>query len=184
MASVALTRHPSTPCEAIAGIIVDVATAGGALALAYSATGDTARVRIPDVRAPSRADGLWRQTCFEAFVKSTSAAYFELNFSPSTEWAVYRFSAYREGMSAVADIKAPEIRVRHDTSRLHLQATIDLASLPSVHDTPVLQLALAAVIEGESGALSYWAATHPRGKPDFHHTDSFSIVLNTDEARD
>jgi hypothetical protein len=177
MLSIALTRHPSTPCNAVDKIIVGVAKAPSRmLTLAYSVTGDIARVRIPALGAPSRADELWRHTCFEAFVKGADAAYVEFNFAPSTEWAVYRFSAYREHMSAMAGIHAPEIRVQSSAGRLDLQATIDLASL-GMQDAVALRLALSTVIEESNGQLSYWAATHPRGKPDFHHADSFSIVL-------
>ena len=47
-----------------------------------------------------RADGLWQTTCFELFVRHPDQrGYFEFNFSPSTQWAAYRFSGYREGMA-------------------------------------------------------------------------------------
>jgi hypothetical protein len=176
MLSVALTRHPSTPCEAVSEIIVDLArTPDGVLTFAYSLTGDIDHLRIPARRAPARANELWRQTCFEAFVQRTHGAYLEFNFAPSTEWAAYRFSGYRENMSTLEDIQPPMIAVCTEPFRFDLEATLELTALPQ--DTAALRFALSTVIEEQSGQLSYWAATHPPGKPDFHHADSFSIVL-------
>ena len=45
----------------------------------------------------------------------------------------------------------------------------------------LLALVVSAVIEDDSGALSYWALRHPPGKPDFHHPDAFAMEL--DEVR-
>jgi hypothetical protein len=42
------------------------------------------------------------------------------------------------------------------------------------------RLALSAVIEETSGALSYWALRHAAGKPDFHHADAFTHPLDED----
>ena len=36
---------------------------------------------------------------------------------------------------------------------------------------------LTAVIETLDGAISYWALAHPAEKPDFHHPDSFILIL-------
>ena len=65
-----------------------------------------------------RADVLWQHTCFEAFVAPAGApGYHEFNFSPSLDWAIYRFSAYREGMSPAEIGRSPEIAVRRDEHR-------------------------------------------------------------------
>ncbi len=40
-----------------------------------------------------------------------------------------------------------------------------------------LKLALSAVVEDDSGTLSYWALKHAPGKPDFHHSDGFVLEL-------
>jgi hypothetical protein len=40
-----------------------------------------------------------------------------------------------------------------------------------------LQLAFSAIIEDDQGVLSYWALTHPPGRPDFHHPDAFALEL-------
>jgi len=37
---------------------------------------------------------------------------------------------------------------------------------------------LSAVIEEESGTLSYWALRHAPGRADFHHPDGFALELD------
>ena len=120
-------------------------------------------------------DELWRHTCFEAFVRASSGAeYYEFNFAPSTQWAAYRFSEYRSGMSVVAEAGAPSIEVQSGHNRCTLQASLKLDRLSALpRDTP-WRLGLSAVVEDMSGCLSYWALTHPPGKPDFHHIDCFA----------
>ena len=68
----------------------------------------------------------------------------------------------------------PRITVRSSGEKLELDAFIRV-------DRAVLSLALAAVVEDEHGALSYWALKHPPGRPDFHHPDAFAAEL--DEVR-
>src|SRR5262249_58246388 len=108
---VALICHPTTPCDAVRGIRVDIrTTAPKTLALRYLLEGDIARLLVPAESAPQRADKLWQHTCFEAFVGTMGTAdYCEFNFSPSTQWAAYRFTAYREGMAALDAIEAPRL---------------------------------------------------------------------------
>jgi len=175
----ALTCHPTTPCEAVRRIDAQVLrTARATLELRYVLEGDIARLLIPTESAPGPADKLWQHTCFEAFVGAMeSAGYYEFNFSPSTEWAIYRFSAYREGMTAIAAARPPRISVHDDARRLSVHAVIDLESLPALRDGPALQLALCAVIEDREHHLSYWALAHPPGKPDFHHAAGFALAL-------
>lgn len=175
MQTVPLNNHPSTPCEFVRSITVRLQkTTTGLLLLEYTVEGDLFKMHIPGRRPTDRADGLWQHTCFEAFLMH-GQGYFEFNFAPSTEWAIYHFGAYREGMSAVQTARPPSIALKLDTQRLRLNATIDLRSLsPSVRSENA-SLALAAVIEEQGGRLSYWALAHPPGKPDFHHRDNFAL---------
>src|SRR5579884_3656948 len=70
-----LAPHPSTPCEAVRSIEVLVARMpGGRLELLYGIEGDVRRVRLRAPASPRRADGLWRHTCFEAFIARDSEA--------------------------------------------------------------------------------------------------------------
>jgi hypothetical protein len=129
--------------------------------------GDPGRVRIASPRPRGFVDGLWRTTCFEAFV-AAGEGYDEFNLSPSGEFAAYRFSAYRAGMARLDT----ELSVVWSSGRL--EATVPLRE-------DARRLALSAVVEESDGALSYWALRHAPGKPDFHHRDTFALSI--DEIR-
>jgi hypothetical protein len=150
-------------------------TAGGALALRFALEGDLSAVRIPEPRPSRRVDGLWRHTCFEAFVMSGEGpGYREFNLSPSGEWAVTVFRGCRDGGEPAA-APGPEIVVRRSGDRLELDAEIRPECLPLGRS---LRLGLSAVVEDAHGVLSYWALGHPAGAPDFHHTDAFVLPLD------
>jgi hypothetical protein len=135
-------------------------------------------VRMPPVMTPERADELWRHTCFEAFVRASSGPeYYEFNFAPSTQWAAYRFSSYRNGMRA-AEIGAPAIEVRSSPDCTTLQVSLELGRLPDLPSEATWRLGLSALIEDQSGGKSYWALAHPPGKPDFHHADCFALEFS------
>jgi hypothetical protein len=170
-----LACHPGNPARWSGQVRVRVAiTGGGALALSYVLEGDLRRVRIPPPAPPQRTDGLWRSTCFEAFVMGADApAYREINLSPAGHWQAYAFAARRQGMrGAVAP--QPRIACRADAGQLTLRALLQPPGLPA---GPRLHLGLAAVIEDTEGALSFWALWHPPGPPDFHHPRSFAMEL-------
>jgi hypothetical protein len=169
-----LLKHPDS-CSSVAGNIeVEVMRPGvNSLVLTYIVTGKMSDVRMPPVTVAAHRDGLWRHTCFEAFVRASSGdEYYEFNFAPSTQWAAYRFSSYRSGMRIAAEISTPSIEVRSSPDCYTLQASLDLDSL-SLPRKALWRLGLSAVIEDISGRKSYWALMHPAGKPDFHDADSF-----------
>jgi len=176
-----LTAHPSTPNDAVRSLAVQVlAEEPGILVFQFSLDADMSRVRAPAPLsgAGGRADALWKHTCFEAFVATADVpGYHEFNFSPSLDWAIYRFSAYREGMSIAEIGRIPEISVRGGDDGLELQSTVHLAHLVDLGDARHLRIALAAVIEDEDGRLSYWGLRHPPGKPDFHHPKGFALEV-------
>jgi hypothetical protein len=165
----ALSLHPESPCQAVSAIEVEIARPGP-LVLTYRVMGAMAKLIMPAMAAAARTDGLWRRTCFEAFV-GVGDGYLELNFSPSTEWAAYRFTSYRAGMAPALDLAAPAIAVSADMETLELRVSVDL---PADAEGP---LGLSAVIEEPGGRLSYWALGHRPGKPDFHHWRAFAIDL-------
>jgi hypothetical protein len=170
-----LAPHPDFPCAALAALDVTIARpAPSRLSLAYRAAGRIADLALAPPAAPLFTDGLWRTTCFEAFLKPEGGeGYVELNFAPSGEWAAYGFSDYREGMAPL-EIATPRIEpTRHDDA-FELDVTLDLAGLlPS----GPCRLAVSAVIEETNGAKSYWALAHPDGRPDFHHASGFAAML-------
>ena len=175
----ALTRHPDSRCTAATRIAVEVARLGaGKLALSYVVSGKIGELRLPPKTATGRGDGLWRQTCFEAFVGTVpGGAYYELNFAPSTQWAAYRFTGYRSGMRVATEIGAPVIDVDFSAERYILQAVVTLDGLADLPRDAGWRLGLAAVTEDTGGRMSYWALAHPPGKADFHHVDGFAHEL-------
>jgi len=172
----ALTCHPSTPCAAVRHVQVDALRNDNELWLRYSLEGDIAALRLPESGPPRRDDGLWRHTCFEAFLKCRPGAadYREFNFAPSGAWAVYHFDAYREGI-AVVELEPPAIVVLRGRRLLELDVRVKLDGL-ALNDADS-RLGLSAVIEDNAGGLSYWACAHAPGKPDFHHPGSFICPL-------
>jgi hypothetical protein len=175
----ALRLHPHSTCLAARRIEVDVARPRpGAVLLGYLVTGAIGDLYMPPAAAPVRADELWRRTCFEAFVgASPGEAYFEFNFAPSRQWAAYRFSGYRTGMSVAAEMAAPRIEVRTTAESFQLQVSLELDRLPGLPSDAPWRLGLAAVIEEAGGHKSYWALAHPPGRADFHHAEGFAHEL-------
>jgi hypothetical protein len=192
-----LAAHPSTPNEAVRALCARVRREhADTLVFDYSLDADLSRIRVPapatrtttGAQPPgagalpagtgARADALWKHTCFEAFLAPAQAAgYHEFNFSPSLDWAIYRFSAYRDRMTAAPIGQAPRICLHRDDARVELEATVRLEALAELRDAHRLKVALAAVIEDQDGALSYWALRHAPGKPDFHHPSAFALEI-------
>jgi hypothetical protein len=172
-----LIAHQSTPNDDVRSLEVRLwAEQPDILVFQYLLIADMARVRVSPSGAGGRAEALWKHTCFEAFIAPADApAYHEFNFSPSLEWAVYQFSAYREGMSAAEIGEAPRISVRRGDGELELQSAVRVGHLAELRDSRRLRIALAAVIEDDDGGLSYWGLRHPPGKPDFHHSHGFAL---------
>jgi hypothetical protein len=71
----------------------------------------------------------------------------------------------------------PQLTVRAFDDRLELDATFGLDGLKDLRAAHTLKLAVSAVVEDDSGTLSYWALKHAPGRPDFHHGDGFVLEL-------
>jgi hypothetical protein len=176
MPSAALERHPAVACAALRGIEASVARSREGLKLSYVLEGEIDRLRIPAPRPPRIAERLWQHTCCEIFVAHKDLrGYHEFNLSPSGEWAAYAFTRYRKGAAITDPALDPCITVKRSGERLELAALIRL------RQEGKLQIGLAAVVEDQDGALSYWALRHAPGKPDFHHPQAFALEL--DEVR-
>jgi hypothetical protein len=175
-----LACYPTTLTDAVRGVDFRIQREpSGILIFRYVLRAGMLHVRVPPLQPSERADGLWKHTCFEAFIAPASGTdgYCEFNFSPSQKWAIYSFQRYRQGMSP-ADVSAPpELAVRRFDDRLELDAKVGLAGLNGLQDARTLKLAVSTVVEDDSGTLSYWALKHAPGKPDFHHPDSFVLEL-------
>jgi hypothetical protein len=174
-----LTRHPETESDAVKEIQASAAwIQESPLALTYILKGDLTRLRIPKPRPPRKSDRLWEHTCFEAFVAvKDSPAYYEFNFAPSGEWAVYAFRSYRVPTALEERSSTAQISVRSAGESLRLDVNIWMDCLQAIQPGTRLSVAISAVIEDNRGMLSYWALQHPSGKPDFHHRDGFALEI-------
>ncbi|MGH8151062.1 MAG: DOMON-like domain-containing protein [Steroidobacteraceae bacterium] len=172
--TLALAPHPAAAAPASFAIETRVSRQAEVLTLAYTLAGDLAQVRLPSPCPGHRGEGLWRHTCFEAFVApDPGPAYLELNFSPSGEWASLAFTGYREG-GAADDSAVPAMTVARGERRVAVDASL---SLPQLAGGAPARLALAAVVEAPDGGLTYWALAHPAGRPDFHHPSAFTLRI-------
>jgi hypothetical protein len=176
------TLHPH-PVSGASGrsLVADVTCAGDRVHFAFHLAAGRATLRVPAPAAARRADGLWRHTCFEAFVGlPPGEGYLEYNFSPSGAWAAYRFAGYRAGMAPLEDGAPPQVQCEAAEHGLELRATVDLGWMEAARgQVPgALRLGLTAVIEDQAGLLSYWALAHASEKPDFHRVESFVAALS------
>jgi hypothetical protein len=175
----ALKLHPDSTSPAANSVEVEVArTPDGAFALSYVVTGKISGLRLPPVVASTRVDELWRHTCFEAFLNiPPDTGYYEFNFSPSTQWAAYRFSGYRSGMQLASEIDERNIETSSSPGSFTLRTALDLDRI-NVPRSTRWRLGLSAVIEETNGNKSYWALAHVPGKPDFHCADCFTYEFS------
>jgi len=132
------------------------------------------RLVVPPLAGKGRADGLWKTTCFELFIRpGDTPAYSEFNLSPSERWAAYDFASYREGMAERGLPRDPDCALRGTGDLRIFDAAIPAAGLPPLP----WHCGISAVIEEDGGALSYWALAHPPGKPDFHAPACFTLPI-------
>lgn len=198
-ASFRLVPHRTLPVAGpVRSLTVTLRRDHEGLQLRYQVAADLARLRLPALQPAARVDRLWEHTCFEAFVSGAeSTGYREFNFSPSSCWAAWDFTGYRQGMASVPGDLAPVV-TSTVTSAVTSGATAAPAATPGVTQALAdgqllvtarvpaallpgegagLRLALAAVIEAVSGERSYWALHHPAPQPDFHAAGSFVLRL-------
>ncbi|KTE07081.1 DOMON-like domain-containing protein [Sphingopyxis sp. H115] len=175
-----LICHPDTPGKAVRSVAVEVSLSfEEGFALRYIVDGAIADLVLPLgegelVIADGATDGLWENTCFEAFLTEEGQPdYTEFNYGPDGRWACYQFDDYRSLLRT--DELAPwEMTAERDEQAYALRVE------PGIFPDVGAKLALSAVIEELDGTKSYWALAHPPGKPDFHHPDCFAVTL---EAR-
>ena len=147
------------------------------LTLRYELRGDLAELALPSPAVrPARRDGLWHETCFEFFLAPHNfPQYWEFNLSPAGHWNVYGFRSYRQGMHQEPAIAALPFTIIKEPAALFLTLEVEVSSL--IQPDQSLNIAIAAVIKAQDGALTYWALAHPGPRPDFHRRDAFIITL-------
>lgn len=169
-----LQPHPQSGNTPVKWIEVEIdPTKFSGLEIKYKLGGAIGEIRAPEFAVATRADDLWRHSCFELFLRCDSNNdYLEFNFSPSTQWAVYKFSSYRKYICDASQKIAPKIRFL--SAREGLTLTANIKDLPTA---TIWHIGLSAIIEETSGAKSYWALAHPPGDPDFHHSDCLALKV-------
>lgn len=167
------TLVPWTPLELI-DVFAHVEFTGGELRCQFELRDpvgrvlDSLREAPPPPDAWTRADGLWKTTCFELFFgEPGTPAYWELNISAHAAlWNLYAFESYR----------APQPPLPSEDWRLKTVSrtakTLSLALTPNV---PVARLEGCACAVLRAGAETcYFAERHAGPKPDFHARASFA----------
>ena len=176
MAKHSMKCHPDTPAKTVDEFTVDVERhENDRIWVRYHVEAPVDALELGFPRGPQRRDGLWKTTCFEAFVmEAGSSSYLEFNFAPSSEWAAYSFADYREAMAELPMPTQPALGNDASQSHFALEAKFEL---PHAFADKDLVMAITAVIEERDGTKSYWSLAHPAGAPDFHHPDCFTLRL-------
>lgn len=171
-----LLRHPAAPGCTDVRLAVSLAASPHGLDLVYRLLGDLSALRIPPPASPTAADELWQHTCCEAFLATEDGTqYREFNFSPSGQWACYRFSDYRQRDDSFVPKAVPATEFQRLDDGFQLQASIPALLLPPGRQ---LRLGLTAVIEAADGSKDYWALAHAAERPDFHLRQTFTLSLS------
>jgi hypothetical protein len=175
-----LQPHPAHPPRSIERVAARILGADeNWLRLRWRIDGAQSLV-VPDFSGKGRADGLWQATCFELFLRpGEGSEYCEFNLSPSERWAAYDFTGYRQAMSERPVEREPNTTMRRGSTFAIFDAAIPLSALPAEE----CRMNLAAVLEEQDGAKSYWALAHPAEKPDFHDPACFTATLPAPPAR-
>lgn len=149
------------------------------LDLTYEIGGNTDTLVLPAVKdVPELRDRLYESTCLEFFFQARShgqKGYFELNLSPSGDYACYDFVDYRRRDSSyAAGPKMPWPRppklLAHSLTQSLATWTFRLAISPStlVRAAPAVILQRIVARSTGPGEIEYWALRHGLDKPDFH----------------
>ncbi len=172
-----LIPHPAFPAPPVSIEAGINRPTPDSIAVRFDVTGDVVRIRLPAPAAPARTDGLWKHTCFELFLRVPGEeSYSEFNISPSSEWAAYSFTGYREGMTERAGTQPPVVEFLAGSSGFSVAFVVSSVGAAST-SAGELSGSVCAVLEADDGSLSYWALTHPSERPDFHNPAGFILTL-------
>lgn len=128
---------------------------------------------------PRRKDGLWQHTCLEWFIaRRGDQAYWEFNLAPNGDWNVYALTGYRQDLRADPAYGAlPLLTFSDQQGGDNFRVRAPLPGPLAAAEPLALELAVTAVVEQRSGALSYWALHHGGAEADFHRRDGFRLRI-------
>lgn len=158
-------------------IYVNLEKSHNEISAEFQLHGDTPSIRWPKPLTEAKpGHELWKHTCFELFLaEPNNPEYWEYNFSPSRQWAIYAFKDYRQAAPSPAPhtptIGPPQLS---DTS-FTLQILINLE--PPLINKPLI-IGVSAVIETTDDQRHYFALKHCGNKPDFHLRESFILEMD------
>jgi hypothetical protein len=149
----------------------------GRLTVRYVLEGCLDDLELPRPQPPARRlDGLWRATCFEAFLaRPGDEGYHEFNLSPAGHWACYAFSGPRTDMRLATGLAGLDWKTHRVPGHLAIRFTVELRQLDRADQ--VLELGLSAVLARRDGGREHWALAHVAERPDFHQRGSFLLRL-------
>lgn len=179
------TLLPFAPTPQPLQFEADFQLSNGKLTIVYLLTGSVDQIQLlgnPPVPS-ARADELWKSTCFEWFVKSSSSKkYWEFNAAPTGFWNFYELEDYRTHLKSSPLVEAPQFSLSPELSssdHYQFKVEVNMSDLFS-NDLTLSQsgrIAITSVIQWKSGEVSYFSLQHPLTKPDFHSDDGFTISL-------
>lgn len=176
-----LLCHPECGATAIDGVMACIIPAGrGRVEICYLVRANPGILKWPEYPS-ERRDGLWKSTCFEAFIRNEDAraqSYVEYNFSPNGAWAAYHFDGYRDGMQNLELVSSPDMDFAERPDGYSVRI---LLQIPEYFRTGRLSCNLTAILEENGGGKSYWALRHAPAAPDFHNADCFTHKFRADE---
>ncbi len=130
-----------------------------------------------------QSDGLWKSTCFELFLRLKGGpSYLEFNLNTEQRWNLYRFSNYREGMTAAK--KVPPVKIHFHRSHggeFLIELSLELKLIQKLFENLNLrwsdiELKPTMVMKTKSGEVFYLAPEHAEGKPDFHSSLGYEQI--------
>ena len=166
-----LQAHPQFPAPPVRAVHASLGAVGQRVHIRFEIDAEPRALRWPEATVPAFRDGLWRHSCVELFCAGAQDDYREFNFSPSGEFAVYGFDAYRSGMRSL-ELGTPGILRHAGAAGLGVDVQMPAEWL-GAHSQSPRAVGLTAVLEASDGSLSYWALRHPGAKPDFHDRVGF-----------
>lgn len=161
------------------------------LSITYHLTGEEALNEINLLSQPlsssDRSHDLWKNTCFEWFLKtnSSSSKYWEFNASPTGSWNFYELESYRAPLQECDLLMNPTFRSQITPSNASKASTYSFTFQGELNprlfdfqkDHVAVQLAITSVIKWKSDQTSYYSLQHPKIKPDFHSPEGFVVSL-------
>lgn len=152
-------------------ITTTVDLAQNSLVLRFLIKGELEGYSFSSQSKQTRANELWKATCFELFLaNSKHEAYYELNFSSSFSWNFYRLSAYRAELEEMALLSSPKIEIlrKEDEVQVFFELALEAGFLAQFDLYNV-----AVVLLNKENERGFWSLKEMREAPDFHCRENF-----------